>query len=358
MIDVIHNGQAHGSVADALLANNMDHNALRPYICPKTGRSIVALFNGFDAEGKPKFRKTISNAPATLMKEQWLMMDEAVVRAARPLLRVWGDISSAGLTMTVPNGMAYTVIQHQSMTDAGNAQLSMDGLAKAQRDRTTFDLVNLPLPIVHSDFSFSLRELMVSRNSRMPLDTTMVEQSTRKCVELIEKLTLGTLSSYSYGGGTVYGLTNFPSRITKTITLPTNPAWTPETLVNEVLDGIQSLQDIFFNGPYMVWASPGWTKYLDADYAQTYGGKTLRQRLRDIEDIVMWNKADFLSGFKILIVQRSPDVVQAVTGLRLQTMQWDSEGGMQKNFKVMGIMVPRLKKNSDGNTGICDMTAA
>ena len=30
---------------------------------------------------------------------------EAVVRAARPLLRVWGDISSAGLTMTVPNGM-------------------------------------------------------------------------------------------------------------------------------------------------------------------------------------------------------------------------------------------------------------
>jgi uncharacterized linocin/CFP29 family protein len=350
-------GIGSGDVADKLLAANMDHNVLRPFIDSK-GRNCISIFNGFGPDGKPRFRTTVTNTPATLMKDQWIQLDEAVVRAARPMLRVWGDLTGAGLTYNIPNGMSVTVIQHQSMTDAGEATLSMDGLRQTNRDRVLYDLVNLPLPIVHSDFSFSLREIMVSRGQRLPLDTTMVEQATRKCVEQVEKLTLGTTGSYSYGGGTVYGLTNFPARVTKTITLPTDPGWTPETLVNEVLDMVQSAQDIYFNGPYGVWVSPGWTKYLDADYSSNYGGKTLRQRLSDINDIRFWRKADYLSGFQILLVQLTPDVIQTVTGMRLQTLQWDSHGGLQKNFKIMGIMVPRLKSNSDGNTGIVHATAA
>lgn len=351
MFDVIHRGVGYGDVADKLLAANMDHNVLRPWI-DKQGRNCVSMFAGLDDSGKSRFRTVVTNTPATLMKDQWMQMDQAVVRAARPGLRVWGDIVGAGLTYNVPNGMSITVIQHQSMTDAGEATLSMDALRETNRDRVLYDIVNLPLPIVSSDFSFSLREILVSRNQRLPLDTTMVEQATRKCVEQIEKLTLGVTDSYSYGGGTIYGLTNHSDRITKTLTLPTDASWTPETLVNEVLDMIQSLQDIFFNGPYGVWVSPSWTKYLDADYSSTYGGKTLRMRLTDIDDIRFWRKADYLTGYQVLVVQLTPDVIQAVTGMRLQTIQWDSHGGLQKNFKIMGIMVPRLKSNSDGNTGI------
>lgn len=357
-IDFLNRGVAHGDVADRLLAANMDHNVLRPWINNR-GQSCVSVFNGFKEDGKtPKFRTVIANSPATLMKNQWQLLDEAVVRAARPMLRVWGDIVGQGLTYNVPNGMSVTVLQHQSMTDAGEAGMSMDALRKTNRDRPQFDIVNLPLPIVHGEFSFSLREIMVSRSQKLPLDTTMLEQVTRKCVEQVERLTLGTAGTYTYGGGTIYGLTNYSPRLTKVLTLPTSPSWEPETLINEVLDMIQSLQDIYFNGPYMVWISPGWTKYLDADYAATYGGKTLRQRLNDIDDLKFVRKADYLNNFQIVVAQATSDVIQAITGMRLQTLQWDSSGGLEKHYKLMGIMVPRLKSNSNGNTGICHGTAA
>lgn len=352
-IDCLYKGQAFGEVADRLALSNGDVNVLRPYLDSK-GRSCLRVFN----ERKNKHETVITNSPALLMKDQWIQIDDAVVRVARPLLRVWGDVVGAGLTYDIPDGMGTTIIQHQSMTDAGEAALSMDGLRQTNRDRTVFDLHNLPLPIVHSDFHFSLREILVSRRQRLPLDVTMIEQSTRKCVELVEKLTIGSLSSYAYGGGTIYGLTNYPDRIATTLTLPTSAGWEPETLVNEVLSMIQALQDIYFNGPYLVWYSPGWTKFLDADYAATYGGKTLRQRLGDIEDISTWRKADYLSNYQIVVVQMTRDVIQAVRGMRLKTMQWDSHGGLQKNFKIMGIMVPRILSNSDSHTGINHGTAA
>lgn len=355
--DHIANGQGFGDVADKLLEANMDTNVLRPWRDEK-GRSWVSRYVGNGADGKPKFQTFAANAPALLMKDQWVQFDEAVVRAARPALRVWGDIVGAGLTYNIPNGMAVTVIQHQTMTDAGEATFSMDGLRQTNRDRTTFDLANLPLPIVHSDFHFSLREIMVSRSQRLPLDTTMIEQVTRKCVEAVEKLTIGTVTFPTYGGGTIYGLTNFPQRLTKTLTLPTAAGWRPKTFVDEINDMIQSAQDIYFNGPYGVWLSPGWTKYLNADYADTYGNETLRTRLNKIEEVRFWRKADYLSNYQVVLTQLTPDVVQAVRGMQLRTMQWDSHGGLQKNFKVMGIMVPRVRKNSDSNTGIVHGTAA
>lgn len=353
MLDFIINGQGHGDVADRLLAANMNHNVLRPWM-DKYGRTCITVWN----EKLGKEQTIVVNAPSTLMKEQWIMLDEAVLRAARPMLRVWGDLVGAGLTYNVPNGMEVTVIQHQTMTDAGEATLSMDGMRETNRDRSEFGLEGLPLPIVHSDFSFSARQIAVSRRQRLPLDTNMIEQSTRKCVEQIEKLTLGTVLSYSYGGYSVYGMTNYPYRLTKTLTLPTSAGWRPEILVDEVLDIIQSMQDIFFNGPYAVWASPAWTKYLDGDYSATYSGETLRTRLMKIKDIVAWNKADYLSGFTLVVAQLTPDVIQAVTGMKLTTLQWDVAGGMEKKFKVMGIMVPRIRRNSNGNTGLTHAVAA
>jgi uncharacterized linocin/CFP29 family protein len=351
VIDGIFKGVTYGDVADRLLAADMDPNALRPYM-DKKGRSCVALFNGYSADGKPQWKIMLTNAPALLMKEVWIDFDAAVVRAARPAMRVWSDLTGAGLTYNVPNGMGVTVIQHQTMSDAGEATLSMDALRQSNRDRPTFDLANLPLPIVHSDFSFSLREILVSRRQRVPLDTTMIEQETHKCVEQIEKLTLGTTSSYTYGGGTVYGLSNFPARYTKVITDPSGPGWTPETTYNELLDMIQTLTNGFFGGPYGVWYSPGWTKFINQDYSAAYPNSSLMQKFRAIGDVRFWNKADYLPNYTILVVQLSPWVIQAVTGMRLQTLQWDSHGGLQKNFKIMGIMVPRIRANQQGNTGI------
>jgi len=36
----------------------------------------------------------------------------------------------------------------------------------------------------------------------------------------------------------------------------------------------------------------------------------------------------------------------------MTTVQWDTQGGLQQNFKVMSIMVPQTRADQNGNTGI------
>jgi len=228
--------------------------------------------------------------------------------------------------------------------------VSMDGITQGDGDRPHYDLVNLPLPIVHKDFSFSARQVMASRNGGSPLDTSMAELAARQVAEEIERLTLGVSSSYSYGGGTIYGLTNFTSRLTKTLTAPTGS--NHPTTVAEVLDMIKKAQDAFHFGPYNLYYSPAWSLHMDDDYSTAKGDNTLKERLEKIGSINMVAQADHLTGTTICLVQQTSDVIRMVNGMDITTVQWESNGGMQLNYKVMAIMVPQLRADSNGNTGI------
>jgi len=44
--------------------------------------------------------------------------------------------------------------------------------------------------------------------------------------------------------------------------------------------------------------------------------------------------------------------------MELTTVQWESNGGMKLNFKVMAIQVPYIKSTSDGVTGIVHGTTS
>jgi len=52
------------------------------------------------------------------------------------------------------------------------------------------------------------------------------------------------------------------------------------------------------------------------------------------------------------------DVVEAVDGMKFAMVQWDTKGGMQKNFRVMGIQVPRLKSDINGRMGVMHATTS
>jgi hypothetical protein len=238
------------------------------------------------------------------------------------------------------------------MGDVNDATISMDGLRASPDDRPEFDIQNLPLPIIHKDFQFSLRQILASRNGGSPLDTSMAELSGRKVAETAEQLLLGTAASYSYGGGTLYGYTNFPSRITRTITSPTASGWTGATLLAEVLLMRQDCTDAFHYGPFVLYFSTAWDAYLDADYSTQYPSVTVRDRIRMVEGINDVRTLDYLTGFDTLLVQQSTDVVREVVGMNVTTVQWDTVGGLMNNFKVMCIMVPQLRADMNGNTGI------
>jgi len=261
-------------------------------------------------------------------------------------------MNRAGLTFSIPNGMSRTVLETETQSDVNEATISMDGLRKSQNDRPEFDLVNLPLPIVHKDFSFSARQILASRNGGSPLDTTSAELAGRRVAEEVEKLLLGVSNTYSYGGGTIYGFRNLPQRLTKTISDPTGGGWTPQVLLDEILEMRTQSQQAFHYGPWVIYTGLAWDQYLDNDFSLAKGDNTLRDRIKAIQGIDDCITADYLPGFDIIMVQKTSDVARMVNGMDMTTVQWDTDGGMKVNFKVMTIQVPQLRADFNGNTGI------
>ena len=345
-MDFILNGQASGSIASVLMNNRFDTGALRPYI-GADGHSYITVMNN----GQPQVQRLATNN-ATLRYDEWKAFDTAIVKAAKPRLRFVNDLRAAGLVYNLPNGLSKSVLETETMGDINPATISMDGLRKGQSDRPEFNMVGLPLPIIHKDFHISARQLSISRNGSSPFDTTMAELAARRVAESAEALHIGTGGAIAYAGANVYGMTNFPSRQTKTLTNPTAGGWTPATLVKEVLAMKLQSQGKNQFGPWKLYVSPAWDPYLDDDYSAAKGDNTLRDRLKKIDNIQDVVTLDYLTGYQCVLVQQTTDTIRTVVGMDITTVQWESEGGMQLNFKVMCILVPQIRADILSQCGI------
>lgn len=375
-VDYVLNGQGHGEVGEQLAGCRYDPGLLRPYI-GKNGRHYVTVNTGRTEDGKPVYEARlvsdmmhngvpipVANA-TSLRKDEWIELDRVVIKAARQRLRAWTDLEAAS-SFGGFNGMSKMILEHETMSDPGEAVVDMDALTPGRTDSPKFQLEGLPLPITHSDFWFSQRRLAVSRNSGTPLDTTMAEAAGRRVAEQIEKTLIGTVTGVTYGvaasygnAPTVYGYLTHPNRITKTnLTTPTGS--NPASTVADVIAMRELAYTAKYYGPFMLYHSPDWDAYLDNDYyaLATTGmaspSQTLRQRIKAIDGITDVRRLDFLSAntFTMILVQMTSDVARAVNGMELTTVQWETMGGMRVNFKVMCIKVPQLRADFNGNTGI------
>lgn len=341
-----------GDSADRLMRNGWDINVLRPWVGHDGNHYITKMVqNRQSGLWEPKV--FVTNAPATLTKDAWILFDTAIIRAVRDRLRAFADIRGAGLTYTIPNGMAHTVLQYQTMGDITDATISMDPIRRGESDRPEADLANLPLPVIHKDFDFSARDISVSTMGRMPLDTTTAELAARKVAEGVEKLTVGTWGSFSYGGGTIWGYTNFPQRATKT-DMPVPDGTNGPAVLNALLALRQMLINNKHRGPYVLYVNSQWSTVLDSDFSATKGDMTLRQRILGISDITDVRTLDYLPASKwdVVLVEMSSETVRAVVGMEVQTIQWESMGGLMKHFKVMCIQVPQLRPDTNSNSGV------
>lgn len=384
----------------------MDHNfaALRRPYFDKNGRPAVTvnlgrttLVKGVQTPIKEHvtlndlvFRHGFLPTPimnaTSLRKEEWIMLDQTVLKAARLRLRAWSDLSAAN-SFGGFDGMSKMILEHETMSDPGEAVVDMDGLTDGRTDSPLFQLEGIPLPITHSDFWYAARRLRVSRNSGTPLDATSAEAAGRRVAETIEKTTIGVETGVTYGGGSstptygrtskVYGYTNFTGRLTKTnLTTPTGS--NAASTVADVLAMRQQMYNNKFYGPFMIYHSNDWDTYLDNDYILSGGNvatQTLRQRLEAITDIAGVRRLDYLASsattfaaapdriitanpFTLIMVQMTSDVCRAVNGMDITTVQWESVGGMRLNFKVMAIMVPQIRADYYGRTGILHATTS
>lgn len=294
---------------------------------------------------------------ATLRYDEWKHFDTAVIEAARDRLVGWADLVGRNLRFGIGNGMASTLLVSEKVNNPGTAILSMDGLTPQRNDRQEFGLDNLPLPIAHDDFSFSARALAVSRSRGESLDVTRARVASANVADKIEDMLFNGVSSYAFAGGTVYGYTDWPSRQTLSLnadwaTFGTSGGATAESILEDILAAKQKLINHKKYGPYMVYIPTNWETVLDQDYDAERAVLTVRERIKKVGGIADIKVADKMPSSEMIVVSMQSDVIRAVEGMPITTVEWDTDGAMKFNFKVMAIAVPQLRVDADGNSGV------
>ena len=308
-----------GTTAQKLLAANMDPNVLR--------------------------------TNASLRKDEWKAMDDAIVKEAQLRLVGVKDLITNGNVLNLANGLGKTILESENVSDMRPAQVSMDGITTGQNEAVNYEVVGIPLPFIHKDYQIPIRKLNASRERGESLDTTQATLATRQVAETLESMLFTGYSSLAFGGYTIYGYTDWPSKQSVAIGTSWLTATGAQMLAN-VLAAKQKLIDHHMYGPYMIYVPTNFETFLDADYSTAKGENSCRDRLLKVSGIKGLSVADKLTASKVVVVQMTSDVVRLINGLGVTNVEWESKGGMVFNFKVMTIQVPELRTDQSGHSGV------
>jgi hypothetical protein len=370
-VDIIRNGQGTGEVANTILSGgrNSDTGFMRPWVNPKDGKTYVSVYTGGDVNDRKNYKKILGvnvgiHTNGTLRRDEWKQLDAAVMGIAEYRLGGINDLVSRGLVYNLGNGMGSTVLEWHDVGDALTAEMTMDGVTRAQNDRPKFQHNYLPLPITHVDYEINSRSLETSRNMGNGIDTTLAERAARRVAEHLENM-LFTDTTYGYGDldsrsrNSIYSYVNFPDR--NTLSLASNGgSWTATaatgaTIVSSVLAMKQTSINNYFYGPWQLYIPTAYETVLDEDYDTVTPGTTIRERILKIDGISGIKVVDTLATDNVLAVQMTPDVVRLVRGLGMQNVEWQTEGRFITKYKVLTLQVPQIRSDQNGKTGIVHM---
>lgn len=342
------NFEATGPVAQRLMQAGFNVNALRPFFDPETNRSYVMSPNGGTAFA-------LKTNAATLRKDEWKLYDTAVVEAAVAPMRAVSALRAAGLVFGGSgSGLAKTVLEYEDMSDMTDAEMSMDGVTRGNNDRIQYTIKYLPLFLTHKSFFINARTLAASRSGSSALDTTQASIAGRKIGESIENTTVNGCGSLAFGGGTIFGLTDFTYRQT----LAMAKDWaicTGREVKNDVLAMVKKAMAHNFYGPYILLISGDCEAYFNDDYTSNYQ-KTILARIKEISSIAQVEFVPFLNKTvataQAILIHKSQDVFRMVDALPVTNVEWQTEGGMQIHYKAMTIQVPQPRADQANKCGI------
>lgn len=350
-VDLIGQGAAEGDVAHKILSQGrLDPNQMRPWV-GKDGRTYVTAYVSGDPTKATSYKAIPTTYTGTLRRDEWKQLDDVVLQISRERLGGVQDLIDKGLTYNIGNAMGTTVLEYHDISDAMEADLTMDGITRGQGDRPVYGTNYLPLPIIHVDFEINARVLEVSRRNGNPMDTTSVELATRKVAEKLEAM-LFTDATYTFGSGTIYSYLNQGNRNLVSLAKHWDASGTTgaEILQDVINMKKASIADHHF-GPWMIYVPMAYEAKLEEDYTSTYP-KSIRARLMEIQGIAGIKVVDTLPTDNVLMVQMTSDVVRLVRGMGIQVVEWSNEGKMVTKYKVMTIQVPQIRNDQAGHSGL------
>jgi uncharacterized linocin/CFP29 family protein len=295
---------------------------------------------------------------APMPKDAQEMIDAAVVKVGLDRLSVVADVMAEGLTYGLPDPLSTMELYWEKESKTGHAQRTMLPGARGERQLADRSGVRVPIYATTDDFSLNVRTLRASERAGAPLDTSMVEQATRRVNEAIEDAMING-AGITVGGNDAPGLMN-QTNINTQVYTGSNPAWdhtskTGAEILADVLLMIDALQADRKFGPYNLYIPTEYGNAINNDF-KAASDKTIRQRL---EEIVVGGRplrireADALTDDYTLLVQMTSDVVDVVVGQEPTVVSWEDGPGWERMFVVLAFMIPRVKDDYDGNSGVC-----
>lgn len=294
-----------------------------------------------------------------LPKDAQELIDKAVIRVGLERLSVAADVMRRGLVFSLPNPMSIMEVYWEQESKVGDARRTMLPNARGENQLIDRAGVRVPVYCTMDDFSLNARTLMASRRSGTPLDTSMVEQATRRVNESIEDAFING-AGIAVGGNTAYGLLTAPNRALYQFTGgAVGRAWddatkTGEHILIDVLDMVAAAQANFKYGPYHLWVGTSYGNKLNYDF-KANGALTIKQRLQMISaggSNLTISVADRLPQHKVVLTQMTSDVIDVIDGMQPTAVSWPGAGGFSSHFVVMAFVIPRIKDDYDGNSGV------
>lgn len=302
---------------------------------------------------------------AILFEEEWEQIDEAVVEAAEERLVGVADFLSTSSLIHPLRNIGVMLSTYRRESDATPASQSMSGVAQGEQFHAEYDEGAVPVPITHKDFEIEGRRLIASDEVGEGLDVSQARLAGRQVSEKLEEmLFLG--GDLTIGGNPIYGLTTEPQRNTGSVAA----AWTTATTAQgfgDVLAMRAALMADNYFGPYWLYVAGNWAQLLDEDYqvGTDVTDRTLRERIMAVgADETQANNQGRIERIRVadkltsalVMLQRTPDVCDMAVAERLNTLQWETHGGMLQHFKTMAVLVPRPKHDKNLNSGIAHYT--
>lgn len=301
-------------------------------------------------------------ALAPLFDKAQVVVDQAVVEVGLQRLSFVADLMAEGLVYNLSDPLSITQLEWYKSNKIGAAQRTMTPSSRGENKLPIVLPSRLPIYLTTDGFELDIRTLKMSQRVGTPLDTSIVKQCVRAVNEALEDAAINgatTLDGQALvdAGYSAPGLLNAPNANTEGITVAD---WTTSpngaNCVGDVLNAINTLQGDKKYGPYNLYVGTVMGNALQNDFSTTKGDLTIMQRLEEIQAggrPLRIRTTDMMPAGKWALVQMTSDVVEVVNGQSPTVIPWTSLDGFTIHNLVMAIMIPRVRSDYDGNSGIC-----
>lgn len=296
--------------------------------------------------------------------EEWVNRSDEIIEEVDVELTLLDD--ALGID-TVSSDLSFTVYTEQAESNMQTeAEISMDGQAKADEDGTATVPVGVAQPIIHVDYSIGARDQAQSENMGSDKEARFAEEAGRLIREKEDEIMAEGWGIEVPGpnGGT-FGVDGYLTT-DAAISGSADNTWgdgsednlrAPQDTVESM---VSDLENVGSNGDRnLMPRSRGVYLYynqthnstLDKEDPRGDGNQSIRQRLRQDHSYVTLRETPFVPENEVVMVVRDSRVMSVVDAQGPTNLSWEP-GPMATRYKALSSRVPFFRSTYDDIAGI------